>query len=52
MRALIVDDSKSMRMILGRTLREAGFEVTEAGDWSTTIISFFGDNHNLPVARG
>jgi two-component system chemotaxis response regulator CheY len=32
MRALIVDDSKSMRMILGRVLKEIGFQVTEAGD--------------------
>ena len=32
MRALVVDDSKAMRMILGKTLREIGFEVTEAGD--------------------
>jgi two-component system, chemotaxis family, chemotaxis protein CheY len=30
MRALIVDDSKAMRMILGRFLKEAGFEVSEA----------------------
>jgi two-component system chemotaxis response regulator CheY len=29
-RALVVDDSKAMRMIIGRILKEAGFEVTEA----------------------
>ncbi len=32
MRALIVDDSKAMRMILGKVLRELGFETTEAAD--------------------
>ena len=32
MRALVIDDSKTMRMILGRLLRELGFQVSEAGD--------------------
>jgi len=32
MRALVLDDSRAMRMILGRILREAGFEVVEAPD--------------------
>lgn len=31
MRALVVDDSKAVRMILTRMLRELGFEVFEAG---------------------
>jgi len=30
MRALVIDDSKAMRMILGRFLKAAGFEVSEA----------------------
>lgn len=30
-RALIVDDSKAMRLILGKFLKELGFEVYEAG---------------------
>jgi len=30
MRALVVDDSRAMRAILSRILREAGFEVLEA----------------------
>jgi two-component system, chemotaxis family, chemotaxis protein CheY len=37
MRALVVDDSKSMRMILARALREQGFEVSEAGDGREAI---------------
>lgn len=32
MRALIVDDSRAMRRIVGRILEGAGFEVLEAGD--------------------
>ena len=32
MRALIIDDSRTMRMIIGRIIRELGFEITEAGD--------------------
>ncbi len=30
MRALVIDDSKAMRMIIGRILKEVGFEVSEA----------------------
>jgi two-component system chemotaxis response regulator CheY len=30
--ALVVDDSRAMRMILRRTLTRVGFSVTEAGD--------------------
>jgi two-component system chemotaxis response regulator CheY len=30
--ALVVDDSKAMRMILARTLRELGYEVREAAN--------------------
>ena len=32
MQALIIDDSRTMRMIIGRIIRELGFEITEAGD--------------------
>jgi two-component system chemotaxis response regulator CheY len=32
MRALVIDDSRTTRMILGRLLRNLGFEVEEAGD--------------------
>jgi len=30
--AIVVDDSRAIRMILGRTLRELGYEVREAGN--------------------
>jgi two-component system chemotaxis response regulator CheY len=32
MRALVVDDSRAMRALVRRTLRESGFEVEEAAD--------------------
>jgi two-component system, chemotaxis family, chemotaxis protein CheY len=32
MRALVLDDSRAMRMILGRILREIGYEVVDAAD--------------------
>jgi len=32
MRVLIVDDSKTMRAIIGRTVKELGFEIIEAGN--------------------
>ena len=32
MRALIVDDSKAMRAIVGRIVKQIGFEVLEAGN--------------------
>ena len=32
MQALVVDDSKAMRMILGKILREIGFTISEAKD--------------------
>lgn len=32
MRALVIDDSRTMRMIIGRILKEMGFEIHEAGN--------------------
>ena len=32
MQAIVIDDSKAIRALLGRFLRELGFEVSEAGD--------------------
>lgn len=31
MRALVIDDSRAMRAIIGKIMKELGFEVTEAG---------------------
>jgi two-component system chemotaxis response regulator CheY len=32
MRALVIDDSRAVRMVIGRLMREIGFEVHEAAD--------------------
>lgn len=37
MRALIVDDSRAMRRIVGRILVDAGYEVLEAGDGQEAV---------------
>lgn len=37
MRALVVDDSRAMRRIVGRILSDAGFEILEAGDGQQAI---------------
>ena len=36
-KALIVDDSKTIRMILGKLLRELGYEVCEAADGKAAL---------------
>lgn len=60
MRVLIVDDSKSMRMILGKTMREIGFEVTEAADGQQALdrlnqgqeVELMLVDWNMPVMNG
>jgi two-component system chemotaxis response regulator CheY len=37
MRALVVDDSRAMRMLLKRELVSLGFEVDEAGDGNEAL---------------
>lgn len=37
MRAIVVDDSRTIRIILGRQLRELGFEVFEAGNGAEAL---------------
>lgn len=46
MRALIIDDSRSMRMIIGRIIRELGFETTEAGDGQEGLARL--EEHGAP----
>ena len=48
MRALIVDDSRAMRRIVGRILSDAGFELLEAGDGQQAIDVLEAQN-DLPV---
>ncbi|MCI0539741.1 MAG: response regulator [Verrucomicrobiales bacterium] len=60
MRVLVVDDSKSMRMILGKTLKEIGFQVTEAGDGQEALsrlnqgeeVDLMLVDWNMPVMNG
>jgi two-component system, chemotaxis family, chemotaxis protein CheY len=60
MRALVVDDSKSMRMILVRSLRPLGFEVVEAGDGREALarlnagepVDLMLVDWNMPVMNG
>ena len=41
MRALIVDDSRTMRLILGRIMGELGFEVVEAANGRRALEQVF-----------
>jgi two-component system chemotaxis response regulator CheY len=60
MRALIVDDSKAMRMILGRTLLELGFDISESGDGRQALdllnrgeqVNLMLVDWNMPVMNG
>ncbi len=40
MQALVVDDSRTMRMILGRIMRDLGFDVTEATTGRDALTRF------------
>lgn len=59
-RALLIDDSRAMRMLLGSQVRALGFEVVEAGDGSEALVALrrAGDlglalvDWNMPVMNG
>ena len=38
MQAIVVDDSRAMRMLMGRLLKDVGFEVDEAGDGVQALV--------------
>lgn len=60
MRALVIDDSKLMRSIIGKILRDVGFDVVEAGDGCQALdvlrmhrdIELVLVDWNLPVMDG
>lgn len=60
MRALIVDDSKSIRGIIGKILREIGFEYLEAEDGQQAldllnqgeVVDLMLVDWNMPVMNG
>ncbi|TIC79015.1 response regulator [Nocardioides sp. GY 10127] len=50
MRALVVDDSRAMRMMIGRLLQQAGFEILQAGDGQEALDVLGGlEPHELPT---
>lgn len=60
-KALVVDDSRAVRMILARTLRELGFEVREAAngrealevmDVEKSAVSLVLSDWNMPEVNG
>jgi two-component system chemotaxis response regulator CheY len=59
-RALVVDDSRAMRLILARVLRERGCEVVEAGDGREALLALAAGetpdvalvDWNMPVMNG
>lgn len=62
MRALVIDDSRTMRMMLARQLTQLGFEVLQAGDGreALDVVESCGDDlpaiatidWNMPVMNG
>jgi two-component system chemotaxis response regulator CheY len=60
MRAFVIDDSKMVRMVLGKMLGEMGFDVVEAGDGQEAIDRLYQGEHvdimlvdwNMPVMNG
>ena len=48
--ALVVDDSKAMRMILRKTLEELGFEVREAGNGKEALAVLAGEEKPISLA--
>ncbi len=46
-KAMIIDDSRAMRRILGETIRELGFEVSEASNGRDALAKL--DNMGPPV---
>ena len=60
-KALVVDDSRAVRMILARTLRELGYDVWEAGDGKEALVALDKEaaryslvlaDWNMPVMNG
>lgn len=60
MRALVLDDSRAMRMVLVRLMREQGWEVLEAGDGEEGLAVLAANpgvdlvliDWNMPVMNG
>jgi two-component system chemotaxis response regulator CheY len=48
-KALVVDDSRAVRMILGRTLRELGYEVREAANGREALAAVEAEKDSLSL---
>lgn len=60
MRALVIDDSRAIRLILGQVMKKLGFEVVDAGDGQEATEKLTSDgpfdialvDWNMPVMNG
>ncbi|PIQ98889.1 MAG: response regulator [Nitrospinae bacterium CG11_big_fil_rev_8_21_14_0_20_45_15] len=60
MRALVIDDSRAIRLILGQVMKKLGFEVVDAGDGQEALNKLKSDgpfdialvDWNMPVMNG
>lgn len=60
MQALVIDDSRALRLLIGKILREQGFEVCEAADGSEGLVQLRANpgigmvlvDWNMPVMDG
>jgi two-component system, chemotaxis family, chemotaxis protein CheY len=48
-RALVVDDSRAMRMILSKTLIECGFEIVQAANGRDALETMDREGHSIDV---
>ena len=59
-KALVIDDSRTMRMIVGRTVKDLGFDITEAGNGQEALdclnresgFALILCDWNMPVMNG
>lgn len=49
MRALVIDDSRTMRLMLARQLQQLGYEVLQAGDGQEALDVLSANSDDLPT---
>lgn len=49
MRALVIDDSRTMRLMLARQLQQLGYEVLQAGDGQEALDVLAANSDDLPT---
>ena len=50
MRALVIDDSRAIRLILGKIVKEIGFDVLEAGNGLEALEQLKNSDSNIDLA--